>query len=268
MARPSLEYLRAAVAGGPPYESSLLVLLRTDDRAGAQALYAACVRHQGRIDAEEQRLLDMLEFEDEARANGFQRVAGVDEAGRGPLAGPIVAAAVVLTTPVPGLNDSKQLTEAQREALFTALHLGRNAIAVTMIDPERIDLWGIQSANYAAMAGSVAKLDPPPDFLLVDGFQIKGCGLPQKSLVKGDCRSLSIAAASVVAKVVRDRTMVELDHLYPQYGFARHKGYATAEHLEAIQQHGPCPAHRKSFAPIATSHETPSLFESITKGTQ
>ena len=218
------------------------------------------MRQQDRLNAEDERMRHMLEFEEEATASGFERIAGVDEAGRGPLAGPIVAAAVVLSTPVPGLNDSKQLTESQREALFTALHRGKNAIAVTMIDPERIDLWGIQSANYAAMAGSVAKLDPPPDFLLVDGFQIKGCGVPQKSIVKGDSRSLSIAAASIVAKVVRDRTMIELDHLYPEYGFAKHKGYATAEHLEAIQQYGPCPAHRRSFAPLSASHETSSLF--------
>jgi ribonuclease HII len=134
----------------------LLITLRSDTRAGAQALYAACLRHQERIENEERRLQHMLEFEDEARANGFERIAGVDEAGRGPLAGPIVAAAVVLSSPLAGLNDSKQLTETQREELFTALHRGDNAIAVTMIDPERIDLWGIQSANYAAMAGSVA----------------------------------------------------------------------------------------------------------------
>jgi ribonuclease HII len=102
----------------------------------------------------------------------------------------------------------------------------------------------------------------------VDGFQIKGCSVPQKSLVKGDSRSLSIAAASIIAKVVRDRTMVELDHIYPEYGFAKHKGYATAEHLEAIQEHGPCPAHRKSFAPLSISQETSSLFEPTTKGMQ
>ncbi|MBI5095792.1 MAG: ribonuclease HII [Candidatus Hydrogenedentes bacterium] len=268
MVRPSLESYRAAVAGGPPYAPHVLAALRTDTRSGARSLYAACVRHQERHDAEQLRLQRMLEFEDEAHANGFARVAGVDEAGRGPLAGPIVAAAVVLSEPIAGLNDSKQLTEAQREELFTLLHRGDNAIAVTMIDPERIDLWGIQSANYAAMAGSVAKLDPIPEFLLVDGFQIKGCAVPQKSLVKGDSRSLSIAAASIVAKVVRDRTMMELDRIYPEYGFARHKGYGTADHIEAIRRHGPCPAHRKSFAPISDLCETAALFEPLVEGMQ
>ena len=201
-----------------------------------------------------------MRFEREAAANGFRRVAGVDEAGRGPLAGPIVAAAVVLAEPVAGLNDSKLLTASQRQALYEILTEGRHSIGVGVIDEGTIDRHGIQPANYAAMAQAVGALTPPPDFLLVDGFLIRGCPLPQKPIVKGDRRSPSIAAASIIAKVTRDRIMDELDEQYPMYGFARHKGYATREHLDALSRLGPCPAHRRSFAPLAESATTGTLF--------
>ncbi len=194
--------------------------------------------------------VNMLEFEDEVWTGGFRRIAGVDEAGRGPLAGPIVAGAVVLGAAVPGLNDSKQLTHEQRAILFEILNSGEHRIAAAVVDVDFIDKHGIQSANYAAMARAVQALDPPADFLLVDGFEIRGCPLPQKKIIKGDARSLSIAAASIIAKVTRDRIMTELDARYTGYGFAKHKGYATPEHLEALGRLGPCPAHRKSFAPL------------------
>jgi ribonuclease HII len=208
---------------------------------------------------------DMMAFEAEALANGFQRVAGVDEAGRGPLAGPIVAGAVVLAEPIEGLNDSKQLTARRREALFAQLHDGRHAIGVGLVEASDIDRYGIQAANYAAMAQAVAALDPPPDFLLVDGFMIRGCALPQKAIVKGDSLSFSIAAASIIAKVTRDRLMVALDAENPDYGFLRHKGYATREHLDALRRLGPCPAHRRSFAPLSQPLATGDLFESTEK---
>ncbi|MCC6698014.1 MAG: ribonuclease HII [Candidatus Hydrogenedentes bacterium] len=210
---------------------------------------------------EDVRLEAMLCFERDAAARGFQCVAGVDEAGRGPLAGPIVAGAVVLREPIPGLNDSKLLTEAQREDLFRRLQDGGHAIGCAIVSAEEIDALGIQSANYAAMLRAVAALTPQPDFLLVDGFSIPGCTTPHLRLVKGDRRSLSIAAASIIAKVTRDRLMIELDGRCPGYGFARHKGYATPEHLEALKRLGPCPAHRRSFAPLATTLETASLFD-------
>jgi ribonuclease HII len=193
----------------------------------------------------------MTVFENEARASGFALVAGVDEAGRGPLAGPIVAAAVALAELIPGLDDSKRLTPTRREELFEALHQGGHAIAVASLPPEDIDEWGLQRANYAVMLSAVMDLDPLPDFVLVDGFAIPGCPLPQKRLIRGDSRSVSIAAASIVAKVTRDRAMLELDHLYPEYGFARHKGYPTPAHLAALRRCGPCQAHRKSFGPVA-----------------
>jgi len=260
-ARPSLDALRAAALAGPPYDGALLAALRGDNRAAARALYGQCVKRQARYDARWQRARAMMSLEEEARAAGFARVAGVDEAGRGPLAGPIVAAAVVLRSPVPGLNDSKQLAADEREALFAELHQGGHGIGVAIVPSETIDLYGIQQANYACMVQAASRLDPSPDFLLVDGFAIPGCRWPHRRVVKGDCLSQSIAAASIVAKVVRDRIMVEVDRLYPQYGFARHKGYGTHEHLEALRRHGPCPIHRRSFAPVAHPPQTGVLFQ-------
>lgn len=210
--------------------------------------------------SEPERLDMMMQYEREALSNGFARVAGVDEAGRGPLAGPITAAAVVLRCPVEGLNDSKQLTSERREELFAALHEGGHAIASMVIEHDVIDRIGIQAANYGAMAQAVNRLYPAPDFLLVDGFAIPGCPIAHKRIIKGDCLSLSIAAASIVAKVVRDRIMVAMDTLYPEYGFARHKGYCTAEHLEALRRHGPCPIHRTSFAHVLEG-PPPELFD-------
>ena len=252
----TLRELHAAVAAGPPYEKDLLDLLENDLRTGAQALYRCCLRRMKRAKAEETRLHQMMKFEEEAQTNGFQRVAGVDEAGRGPLAGPIVAAAVVLSHPVPGLNDSKKLKATERTRLFSVLHAQGHAIGLAILPNEVIDRTGIQSANYAAMVQACAKLEPHPDFLLVDGFRIPACPFPHTSIVKGDARSLSIAAASIVAKVVRDRIMDQLDRQYPAYGFARHKGYATADHLAAIREYGPCPAHRLSFAPMSEPAQT------------
>lgn len=206
------------------------------------------------------KVIDMMKFEHEAAENGFMRIAGVDEAGRGPLAGPVVAGAVILDETIAGLNDSKKLSATQREALYDMLYVGEHKIGVGIIEPETIDRHGIQSANYRAMLDAVEQLDPPPDFLLVDGYEIRGCCLPQKRIIKGDARSFSIAAASIIAKVTRDRLMVDLDVMYPLYGFARHKGYATREHLDAIERHGPCPIHRKSFAPITKALETDILY--------
>lgn len=260
MHKPSLRKLRGAMAAGPPYDEAFLDALRIDDRAGARSLYSACLRHARRASAEQARADGMMRFEREILARGFKRVAGVDEAGRGPLAGPIVAGAVVLAEPVAGLNDSKQLTAARREELWTALNEGGHFVGVAVVSPEKIDRHGIQSANYAAMVQAIAQLDPAPDFLLVDGFSIPGCPLPQKRLIKGDSSSLSIAAASIVAKVVRDHIMNDLDRQYPHYGFARHKGYATREHLNALRRWGPCPVHRQCFAPVARRAQTRFSF--------
>jgi ribonuclease HII len=184
----------------------------------------------------------------------------VDEAGRGPLAGPIVAGAVVLHGPLDGLDDSKRLTERRRERLFAELEDGPHEIGVAILEAEAIDLMGIQPANYRVMAEAARALPTPPEFLLVDGFAIRGTDLPQKRIVKGDQRSHSIAAASIIAKVTRDRIMRQLAEKFPGYGFEKHKGYGTRAHIEALDRLGPCPVHRKSFAPISRSLETAPLF--------
>jgi len=216
--------------------------------------------HSPATPQEAERLKTMLALESLAWEQGFTTVAGVDEAGRGPLAGPVVAAAVVLSSPVAGLNDSKQLTESQRETLFTTLEAGDHAVGVAIIDASEIDQFGIQAANYRAMAEAVGHLAQAPDYVLVDGYALPGLAQPCQKVIKGDSRSLSIAAASIVAKVTRDRMMLAYDLQYPGYGFAQHKGYGTAAHLAALRNLGPSPIHRTSFAPLARQSETGDLF--------
>ena len=203
---------------------------------------------------------DRFEFERPLWRQGVLRVAGVDEAGRGPLAGPVVAAAVILPphwaeTGLPpelaGLNDSKQLTEAQRERFFTFLTVSAEIeFGIAEVDAAVIDQINILQATHRAMNGALAKLHPLPAHALVDGRPVKTLGVPQTAIVKGDARSYSIAAASVLAKVTRDRQMREYDRQFPGYGFAVHKGYGTARHLAAIEKLGACAIHRKSFAPL------------------
>ncbi len=184
-------------------------------------------------------------------------MAGVDEAGRGPLAGPVVAAAVVLdlSQDWDGLNDSKQLTAEKREVLFARVLQGARAFAWSVSGPRRIDDINIRRATHRAMARAVARLSLVPGLVLVDGHEtvaeIAASGIAQQAVIGGDGKCLSIAAASILAKVVRDRIMQRLDRVWPAYGFAQHKGYGTAEHMEAIRIHGPCPAHRWSFAPVS-----------------
>ena len=181
----------------------------------------------------------MLEFECVAVRSGRTRVAGVDEVGRGPLAGPLVAAAVLLAHPIQGVDDSKKLTEAAREGLFEEITAGPHLFALESVEPAEIDRIGVQQANFLAMKRAAEALSPVPDFLLVDGFEIRGCAIPQVSLVKGDARAQSIAAASIVAKVTRDRLMCEMARLHPEYGFDHHKGPATRAHPGARAQPAP-----------------------------
>ncbi len=199
-----------------------------------------------------------MEWEAAAHAGGYARVCGIDEAGRGPLAGPVVAAAVILPPgyELPGLTDSKKLTARRREALFTALmEDARVSKCVASASVEEIDSLNILRATHLAMRRAAEGLAASPaggvDFCLIDGLPVPGFPLPSRALVKGDARCLSIAAASILAKVTRDHGMQELDTLYPQYGFARHAGYGTRLHLEALARYGACPQHRRSFAPVA-----------------
>ena len=180
-------------------------------------------------------------------------VAGVDEAGRGPLAGPVVAAAVVLARGGrwKGLNDSKQVEAELREELYARVLIEARAFSWCVIGPRAIDTMNIRRASLEAMRRSVLGLGAPPTLVLVDGLDVvPGLACEPRAVVDGDARMLSIAAASIVAKVVRDRIMTRLDRVWPAYGFARHKGYATPEHLAAIEAHGPCPCHRYSFSPV------------------
>jgi ribonuclease HII len=191
-------------------------------------------------------------------ATGLPYIAGLDEAGRGALAGPVAAAAVILPLDSPkalaalsAVKDSKQLTPAQREALFPLIIQHALAYGIGLEPAEVIDESGIMTATKRAMATAVAQLQPTAQYLLIDGrIRLQTIPLPQKAIVRGDDLSLSIAAASILAKVTRDRLMVELDSFYPQYNFRQHKGYGTAQHLAALARFGPCPLHRHSFAPI------------------
>ncbi len=195
-----------------------------------------------------------MEHEEAARRQGYARICGIDEAGRGPLAGPVVAAAVILPPgyELPGLNDSKKLTARRREQLFAALMADDTVQkCIAQASVQEIDELNILRATHLAMQRAALGLTVVPDFCLIDGLAVPGFPLLSLNLVKGDARSLSIAAASILAKVSRDRYMTELDTLYPQYGFARHAGYGTKAHLEAIRQYGVTEHHRRSFAPVA-----------------
>ena len=198
-----------------------------------------------------------FDFEDQARSEGYHLIAGVDEVGRGCIAGPVVAAACVLDRgkSVPeGLDDSKKLTAAKREEINNQLRDTAAAFAVGVVEAEEIDRINILEATKKAMSLAIGSLAPAADFLLIDALQLKLVRLPQKAIIKGDSISLSIAAASVIAKVYRDDLMTRFDEEYPQYGFAGHKGYGCASHFEAIVKHGPCSLHRKTFRGVVPSN--------------
>ena len=192
---------------------------------------------------------DLWDYEIKAGKKGYRLIAGVDEAGRGPLAGPVVAAAVVLPADaiLQGLDDSKKLSPTRREELFPKIQTQAVVYGVAVVNPEVIDKINILQAALLAMQQAVEQLQPVPDLLLIDGNQKIASSIEQWAIVKGDSKSLSIAAASVLAKVTRDHIMQDYHQLYPQYEFARHKGYGTKLHRDLIAEHGPCPIHRSTF---------------------
>jgi ribonuclease HII len=196
---------------------------------------------------------DPLFFERSVRDTGYRCIAGLDEAGRGPLAGPVVAAAVVLPDGllIPGLTDSKQVPEQERERLFEVICVKAICYGIGKADVQTIDRVNILQATIIAMEQALQTLNPQPDYLLLDAISLPRVSLPQKPIIKGDCRSHSIAAASILAKVTRDRMMQELHIKYPDYNFRQHKGYGTKEHLLRLRLHGPCDAHRRTFSPVA-----------------
>ena len=193
--------------------------------------------------------IDRYRFEQEAAAQGFRAVAGIDEAGRGPLAGPVVAAAVILPVGlrINGVNDSKQLSAHQREQLFKQITATALTIGIGRVDAATIDRINILQATRLAMLQAVEALTIQPDRLLIDGISTIDLPVPQLTIKQGDSLSASIAAASIIAKVTRDRLMADYDTQYPLYGFIRHKGYGSQQHLEALRLHGPCPIHRRTF---------------------
>jgi len=202
-----------------------------------------------RYEKELNRYLGMCIYEKEAYRRGFKIIAGIDEAGRGPLAGPVVAAAVILPQDafIEGLNDSKKLSENQREKLFDVINDKALGVGVGIVDEKIIDEINILNATKEAMKMAVSNLKLAPDILFIDSLRLDDINIVQNPIVKGDAKSVSIAAASIIAKVTRDRILKEMDKKYPMYGFSKHKGYGTGEHIEAIKKYGICPIHRVSF---------------------
>ena len=227
--------------------SACMVQYESDERKGVQAILASCQKKLEKEEKEQLRLDTMLKYERSYVA--YQHICGIDEAGRGPLAGPVVAGAVIFPVDckIRYLNDSKKLSAARREELFDEIMDKAVAAAVGIVSPARIDEINILQATYEAMRQAIGKLSVTPDLLLNDAVTIPQVEISQVPIIKGDAKSMSIAAASILAKVTRDRLMVEYDKVMPEYGFAGHKGYGSAAHIEALKKYGPSPIHRKTF---------------------
>lgn len=229
-------------------EESFLASCREDTRKAV----GTALRRYERAEKERERVLALYAFERLAWQEGMELVAGVDEAGRGPLAGPVSVAAVILPHDLvlPKLNDSKKLSEKVREELFEEIKEKAIAVSSVLVDAKTIDRVNIYQATMNGMYDAIFGLTPAPDKVLVDAMPLASLPMASESLIKGDARSASIAAASIIAKVTRDRLMSDYDALYPEYGFAHHKGYGTAEHIEALKKYGPSPIHRLTFEPV------------------
>lgn len=220
----------------------------TDARKGVQNIVASAKNKLKKLELERERLEKMTVFEKKYRGQ-YTVICGIDEAGRGPLAGPVVAGACILPKEeeILYLNDSKKLSPARREELYEEITGKALAWSVGIASPERIDQINILQATYEAMRSAIDELKITPDILLVDAVTIPNVQTKQMGIIKGDAKSISIAAASILAKVTRDRMMDQYDEVYPEYRFVKHKGYGTAEHINALKKYGPCPIHRRSF---------------------
>ena len=218
-----------------------------DERAGVRKLAESAARRLEALEKEKRRIEQLRAYEEQY--GEYEYICGVDEAGRGPLAGPVAAGAVILPRGcrILYINDSKQLSEKKREELYDVIREQAVSWAVGIVSPERIDEINILQATYEAMREAVGKLTPGPDILLNDAVTIPRIAIPQVPIIKGDAKSISIGAASIVAKVTRDRLMAEYDRKYPEYDFAGNKGYGSAGHIEALKKYGPTPIHRRSF---------------------
>ena len=260
--RTTLAYLRQRyVIEGRALEASVEAELRADGRAGAKAILQSVAQRRTRNRAEGQRLRGMLHMENALRAKGIVHVAGVDEAGMSPLAGPVAAAAVILPAGVriAGINDSKQLDAASREELAAEIKTRAIAWSVAFAEVEEIDRINIYWAGILAMRRAVEGLVPMPQHLLLDARQLKDVALPQEAIIGGDAKCACIAAASILAKTARDAVMRELDRRYPGYGFAEHKGYPVRFHHSMLSKLGASPVHRRSFAPVRAVLGLPPL---------
>ncbi|MGB4373349.1 MAG: ribonuclease HII [Halanaerobiales bacterium] len=237
-------------SSGTEIDEAMLEALDNDERSGVQKLLA---RYRTMVYEEKARRMrweKMNEFSRKIYARGYRHIVGVDEAGRGPLAGPVVAAAVILDPeePIYGLDDSKKLTEKKREELYEIIMDKALAVAVGIVSNEVIDQVNILQATFQAMNEAINKLSLTADYVLVDGnMEIPGLGIPQEAVIDGDLNVDAIAAASIIAKVTRDRILYKYHELYPEYGFDRNKGYGTSEHIEALKKYGPTPIHRYSY---------------------
>jgi ribonuclease HII len=256
----SLSTIKARyIAAERPLPAELEASLRADPRPGAQAILRAIAQRRHRNRAEGQRLRSILRFENALWSTGVTRVAGIDEAGMSPLAGPVAAAAVIFPpgARIPGVDDSKRLDPAERDRLAPLIKASCLAWAVAFVEPEEIDRINIYWAGLLAMRRAVEGLAVAPQHLLIDARKLKDVALPQQGIIKGDQKSLSIAAASILAKTARDARMTELDRQYPGYGFAKHKGYPVRAHFVALKRLGACLIHRRSFAPVKDALRLP-----------
>lgn len=238
------EILQAASVNELP---SFISTYEKDPRSGVVNMVNKAKKRLGDYEKELARTEKMKEFEKEY--SSFSYICGIDEVGRGPLAGPVVAGAVILPKDcdILYLNDSKQLSEKKREELYDVIMEKAVSTGLGFVSPERIDEINILQATYEAMREAIGKLKPQPDILLNDAVTIPGVSMKQVPIIKGDAKSISIAAASIIAKVTRDRLMVQYDTVYPEYGFASNKGYGAQMHIEALRKFGPTPIHRKTF---------------------
>jgi ribonuclease HII len=250
-----------------PLPASVEALLRVDPRPAARAILAAVERRRHANRSEGQRLRTILRYEGTLWAAGVTHVAGVDEAGMSPLAGPVAAGAVVFPpgTRIPHVDDCKRLDARERERLAPIIRARALAWAVAFVEPDEIDRLNIYWAGIAAMTRALSALGLEPEHLLIDGRRLRGLTTPQQAIVHGDQKSLSIAAASILAKTARDARMRELDVVFPGYGFAQHKGYPVKAHFAALRSLGACAIHRRSFAPVREALGLPPLDDSPRK---
>jgi ribonuclease HII len=246
----NIKEIEAKIGNIPPVDAlEYLMSLDIQESAGFNRLVQKYTKKMAALDKEIARLEKMSIYEKNARSKGYKMIAGMDEAGRGPLAGPVAAACVILPEDclIEGINDSKKLSASQREKLYDVIYDKAISVGVGIVGEKIIDEINILNATKLAMKQAVSKLSVKPDLILIDAVSLDELDIEQRSIIKGDALSISIAAASIIAKVSRDRIMNEYDTAYPEYGFSKHKGYGTEEHINAIKKYGICPIHRLSF---------------------